>query len=55
MQIVLELWNFPYSTHKNKFKVENKFSNSGGVELGEFRFYSFWSMDIRVLIHQNEF
>ena len=32
---MLELWNFSYSTHKNKFKVDNKFSNSGYVELGE--------------------
>ena len=55
MWIMLELWNISYSTHKNKFKVENEFSNSGGVELGEFGFYNSPSMGIRVLSHENEF
>ena len=52
---MLELWNFPYSTHENKFKVENKFSNSGGMELGELGFYNYRRMRIRVLIHEYEF
>ena len=52
---MLELWKFLYSTHKNKFKVENKFSNSSGVELGEFEFYNSRSMGIRVSSHENEF
>ena len=52
---MLRLRNFPYSAHKNKFKVENEFSNSGGVELGEFGFYNSPSMGIRVLSHENEF
>ena len=52
---MLELLNFSYSTYKNKFKVENKFSNSGGVELGEFGFYNSRSMGIRVSSHENEF
>ena len=52
---MLELWNFPYSTHKDKFKVENKFSTLGGVELGEFGFYNSRIMGIRVSSHENEF
>ena len=52
---MLEFWNISYSAHNNKFKVENKFSNSGSVELGEFGFYNSWSMGIRVLNHENEF
>ena len=52
---MLELRNFPYSIHKNKFKVENNFSNLGGVELGEIGFYNSRSMRIRVLSHENEF
>ena len=52
---MLELWNFPYSTHNNKFKVEYKFSNSGDMELGEFGFYNSRSIEIRVLIHENKF
>ena len=52
---MLELWNFPYSTYKDKFKVKNKFSNSGGVELSEFGFYNSQNMGIRVLSHESEF
>ena len=52
---MLEFWNISYSAHNNKFKVENKFSNSGGVELDEFEFYNSRSMGIRVSSHEHEF
>ena len=52
---MLESWNFSSSTQKNKFKVENKFSSSGGVELGEFGFYNSQNMGIWVLSHENQF
>ena len=48
---MLELWNFPYSTHKNKFKVENKFSKLGSMELGEFGFYNLeaWKLKFQAM------
>ena len=55
VEFISEIQNFSYSSHKNKFEVENTLSSSGGVKLinsefnGIFIILKLWKLKFEVL------
>ena len=55
MEFTSEIQNFSYSSHKNKFEVENTHSSSGGIKMinskfkGIFIILKLWKLKFEVM------